>query len=322
MSGNNFSVVVRGAMVPGAAVKSSLEEACSNGFINFFGTQRVGSPLAAARGQPLPYQIGRHVLAGDWEAAAKKILHPRDNDPPFLHSALAEFLEGKITAKDCAARVRGRNRLSTERLVLHGLVRYGASAFQAAIQCVPFGMRTMWVHAYQSHVWNSLACARVRLLGSEAVPGDLILPAGDCAATEENGEMSPAFPGAVLAATEDSLPSSCAARAPAAREDGETEETCPGRRVDGLLSSATAAVGDGAKGSGREAGDGHTGRESAGSSSVASGRGRGLVTVLTSEAIQAFASEGVTPRDLLRRVVLPLAGTSIQYPLHQVGMIH
>ncbi|CAM9503668.1 unnamed protein product [Ectocarpus sp. 4 AP-2014] len=321
LSGNKFSVVVRGAIVPGAAVKSSLEEACSNGFINFFGTQRVGSPLAAARGQPLPYQasiptIGRHVLAGDWEAAVKKILQPRDNDPPFLHSALAEFLEGKITAKDCAARVRGRNRLSTERLVLQGLVRYGASAFQAAIQCVPFGMRTMWVHAYQSHVWNSLACARVRLLGSEAVPGDLILPA-DCAATEEIGEMSPAFPGAVLAATEDSLPSSYAARAPATREDGETEETCSGRHVNGLLSSTTAAVGDGAKGSGREAGDGHTSRESAGSSSVARGRGRGLVAALTSEAIQAFASEGVTPRDLLRRVVLPLAGTSIQYPLHQ-----
>ncbi|CAM9613535.1 unnamed protein product, partial [Ectocarpus sp. 12 AP-2014] len=327
LSGNKFSVVVRGAMVPGAAVKSSLEEACSNGFINFFGTQRVGSPLAAARGQPLPYQariptIGRHVLAGDWETAVKKILQPRDNDPPFLHSALAELLEGKITARDCAARVRGRNRLSTERLVLQGLVRYGASAFQAAIQCVPFGMRTMWVHAYQSHVWNSLACARVRLLGSEAVPGDLILPADDCAATEEIGEMSPAFPGAVsdlsaLAATEYSLPSSCASRAPATRKDGETEKTCPGRHVNGLLSSTTATIGDGAEGSGRETGGGNTGRESAGSSSVASGRGRGLVTALTSEAIQAFASEGVTPRDLLRRVVLPLAGTSIQYPLHQ-----
>ncbi|CAN0516949.1 unnamed protein product, partial [Ectocarpus sp. 8 AP-2014] len=50
-------------------------------------------------------------------------------------------------------------------------------------------MRTMWVHAYQSHVWNSLACARIRLLGSEAVPGDLVLPADDCTATEEIEEM-------------------------------------------------------------------------------------------------------------------------------------
>lgn len=187
-------------------------------------------------------------------------------------------------------------------------------------------MRTMWVHAYQSHVWNSLACARVSLLGSEAVPGDLILPADDCAATEEIGEISPAFPGAVsdfsvLGGTEDSPPSSAAARAPGTREDGETEEQYPGRHVNGLVSSTTAAVGDGAKGSGNEAGDDHTSRGSAGSSSVANGKGRGLVTILTSEAIQAFAAEGVKPRDLLRRVVLPLAGTSIKYPLHQVGLI-
>ncbi|CAM9172048.1 unnamed protein product [Ectocarpus fasciculatus] len=329
LSGNKFSVVVRGTMVPGAAVKSSLEEACSNGFINFFGTQRVGSPLAAGRGQPLPYQarIGRDVLAGDWEAAVKKILQPRDNDPPFLHSALAEFLEGKITPKDCAARVKGRNRLSTERLVLQGLVRHGASAFQAAIQCVPFSMRTMWVHAYQSHVWNSMACARVRLLGSEAVPGDLILPADDCAATGDIDETSPAFPGAVSAlsvsaGTGDSPSSSGAARAPVTREDGENKGSSPEMHVDGLLSDTTAEAGDGAKGSGREAGDSHNDRASAGSRSVANGGGKGLVTALTSEAVQAFASEGVTPKDLLRRVVLPLAGTSIKYPLHQIGRMY
>lgn len=57
LSGNNFSIVVRGAKVPGRAVESSLQGACLGGFVNFFGTQRVGSPSAAARGQPLPYQV-------------------------------------------------------------------------------------------------------------------------------------------------------------------------------------------------------------------------------------------------------------------------
>lgn len=56
LSGNKFSIVVRGAKVPGRAVEASLQEACLGGFLNFFGTQRVGSPSAAARGQPLPYQ--------------------------------------------------------------------------------------------------------------------------------------------------------------------------------------------------------------------------------------------------------------------------
>lgn len=105
----------------------------------------------------------------------------------------------------------------------------------------------MWVHAYQSHVWNSLACARIRLLGPEAVPGDLVYPAED-----------------------NSVP------------PGDIEESnC--------------------------------------NSSAANQRGRGTVMVLTREMMdEAFASEGSTSRDLMRRVVLPLAGTSIKYPTHEV----
>ena len=56
LSGNRFAVVIRGANVPAARVEVSLREACSTGFVNFFGTQRVGAPSASARGQPLPYQ--------------------------------------------------------------------------------------------------------------------------------------------------------------------------------------------------------------------------------------------------------------------------
>lgn len=47
---------------------------------------------------------------------------------------------------------------------------------------------------------------------------------------------------------------------------------------------------------------------------------KGVVSVLTREVMDSFASQGVTPRDLLRRVVLPLAGTSVQYPHHGVSV--
>lgn len=55
----------------------------------------------------LPPQIGREILRGDWEGAVRTILSPRKTDPDFLRSALSDFLEGRITAKECAARVRG-----------------------------------------------------------------------------------------------------------------------------------------------------------------------------------------------------------------------
>lgn len=154
----------------------------------------------------------------------------------------------------------------------------------------------MWVHAYQSHVWNSLACARIRLLGPEAVPGDLILlpdekpspdvVAGDASAssgassggTGDIGEPSPSTP---------------------AIEGG-----VPGRVATGVAGGAGAG----------------SGRTISSSAVVVNGRRREAVGVLTSEMMETFASEGIMPRDLLlRRVVLPLAGTSILYPLHEVS---
>lgn len=50
--------------------------------------------------------------------------------------------------------------------------------------------------------------------------------------------------------------------------------------------------------------------------------GRGVeevVTVLTKEKMDNLLLEGVTAEELLRQVVLPLPGRSVQYPSHQVG---
>lgn len=45
-----------------------------------------------------------------------------------------------------------------------------------------------------------------------------------------------------------------------------------------------------------------------------------VVMVLTKEKMDSLALEGVTAEELLRRVVLPLPGRSVQYPSHQVGI--
>eukprot|EP00752_Nemacystus_decipiens_P009680 g8649.t1 len=318
LSGNKFSVVVRGARVSAAAVDSAVQEVCLGGFVNFFGTQRVGSPSAAARGQPLPYQVGRDILAGDWEAAVANVLRPRVNDPPSLRSSLSDLLDGTISPKECAVRVKGSNRLSLERSVLQGLVRYGASAFHAAIQCVPYGMRTMWVHAYQSHVWNSMACSRIRLLGAEAVPGDLVLldDPDDLVLLDDNAtgtgstDAVVAAPPSAADEKDDVLGTERSSSASGVHSAGRT--SIPSYVGDGVVSCPAEM-----KTAAAAAAAGETNTPGADSR-----RSKGAVCVLTQEVVDAYASQGVTARDLLRRVVLPLAGTSVQYPHHGVRQMY
>lgn len=180
-------------------------------------------------------------------------------------------------------------------------------------QCVPFSMRTMWVHAYQSHVWNSLACARIRLLGPEAVPGDLVLlpdlnqiPPSDVAAGDANASSSSSSGG-----TGDiSAPSPPTPVVVDDRSSSEMGGQMMGRGATGVPSEAAAEGGQTTS---------TTSGAAAAAVVVINGRRREAVGVLTSEMMEAFASEGITPRELLlRRVVLPLVGTSILYPLHGV----
>lgn len=163
----------------------------------------------------------------------------------------------------------------------------------------------MWVHAYQSHVWNSVASARIRLFGPQAVPGDLVLPA------------------------ESSIPGDAAEPSPT---PGGLKASAVGRGTPGSLKTSDVEVGTAdVKASTAERGDPEE-RQEEGLGTAGKDERRGLpdvigssnrggqgVVLLTKAAIDEAAAEGVTPRDLLRRVVLPMPGTSISYPSHEVS---
>lgn len=63
----------------------------------------------------------------------------------------------------------------------------GESNHNGALSKIPKNLRMMYVHAYQSYIWNSVVSERIRLFGcSKAVPGDLVLNEADGA----TGEMA------------------------------------------------------------------------------------------------------------------------------------
>lgn len=53
---------------------------------------------------------------------------------------------------------------------------------------IPRNLRLMYIHAYQSYVWNAIVSERIRVHGADkAIPGDLIFeeePAGKAALSD------------------------------------------------------------------------------------------------------------------------------------------
>lgn len=74
----------------------------------------------------------------------------------------------------------------SEKKLLEAYKRHGVTNHVAALNAIPRPMRTMYVHAYQSYLWNHAASLRFEKYGAESVVvGDLVLPPKVAAANSE-----------------------------------------------------------------------------------------------------------------------------------------
>lgn len=85
------------------------------------------------------------------------------------------------------------------------LLKHGITSYVTALQAVPRNLRAMYIHAYQSFLWNSAASFRLGLSPDSLLPGDLVM------------ERTPGT-GSASGQQSTSPPSSATERAPA---DGE-----------------------------------------------------------------------------------------------------
>ncbi len=172
--GNRFNIMVRDLEMPiEDAYSSSFETASeileTGGFSNFFGIQRFGAV------RPITHLVGRHIVKGDLEQAVMTyVANPIEGEPEEAFEQRRALQADHDFGK---ALQNFPENLSFEKAVLNHLVKDEAD-YVGALNQLPGNLLLMFVHAYQSFLFNRILSRRIEkgLPLNEPVLGDYILP--------------------------------------------------------------------------------------------------------------------------------------------------
>jgi tRNA pseudouridine13 synthase len=173
--GNRFQVRVRGTALRDEELRHALrgtEEALRelDGFPNFFGVQRFGTL------RPVTHLVGRAIVRGELERAVMLYVGNPSQDEDEASRKAREALERD---GDYSAALRDLPRkLTFERMVV-GFLERNPGDFAGAICVLPSNLQMMFVHAYQSYLFNLVLSERLRsgIPIDAPVLGDIVLPA-------------------------------------------------------------------------------------------------------------------------------------------------
>jgi tRNA pseudouridine13 synthase len=190
-------------------VKDSVQKLEQNGFLNYYGLQRFGTFSTGT------HEVGVRMLQSNFKDACQKILSfspealAAAENPQTLPSDGSMISSDDIrravaldlfrrTGQGKEALERLPRKFSAEAAVIRHLSQEKTSTdWQGALQMISRPLRLMYVHAYQSFIWNIVAGERWKRWGSNVVEGDLVLvhdhgnvgETTDEVEEDENGEV-------------------------------------------------------------------------------------------------------------------------------------
>jgi tRNA pseudouridine13 synthase len=173
--GNRFHILVTGTALQGDELTSSLDGTASvlkslGGYPNFFGVQRFGAV------RPVTHEVGRWIVKGDFERA---VMTYAGNPVPQESEETQEARRTLDQERDFQRALDYFPRtLTFERMAIGYLAR-NPGDYAGALQVMPPNLQMMFVHAYQSYLFNRMLSERVRrdLPLDRPLVGDIVLPA-------------------------------------------------------------------------------------------------------------------------------------------------
>ena len=172
--GNEFEITVRDCTMSPDLIAGTVEEDLATirkvgGFPNYFGVQRFGVV------RPVTHLVGERIVRGDIEGAVRTyISFTTDEEEEELRAKRAE-LEGCTDWAGALGTVP--ENMSFEKTMM-GVLADDPDDWVGAVAILPNNLQMMFVHAYQSYLFNEMLSRRMDagLPLNLPVEGDIVIP--------------------------------------------------------------------------------------------------------------------------------------------------